>query len=116
MSGSTIPRTPLRRVIRPWAKRLGRYPSRSIARITRAAVVGATSLGEFRMRLTVAVETPAASATSSMETGLRGLGVVTPADRTGGATGRVYADSPGMEPLSLVRVPAVSSRQSHGKP
>jgi hypothetical protein len=48
-----------------------------MTRITRSAVAEATRFGEFRNRLTVAVETPAARATSSIEGGrvLFGLGV-----------------------------------------
>ncbi len=55
----------------PLAKRLGRYPSSRTALCTRSAVEGATSAGLLITRLTVAIETPAAVATSLIDTAPR---------------------------------------------
>lgn len=70
-SGIETPSTRLFRVINPLAKRLGRYPKALTAFWTRSAVPGATKLGVFRTRLTVAIETPAAVATSLIDTAPR---------------------------------------------
>ena len=57
-----------RLVSRPLAKRFGRYSRSWIAARTRSAVVAETLSGVLRTRLTVAMDTPARSATDRMET------------------------------------------------
>lgn len=62
--GKYSPSTPVRRSARPLALPLGTYPSAATASSTRSRVTGRTASGERSTRETVAIETPARSATS----------------------------------------------------
>ena len=64
MSGTTMPRLPVRRRASERATGCGRYRSSSAASSTRRRVSGATASGWVNTRETVAGETPARAATS----------------------------------------------------
>src|SRR5262249_34622952 len=65
-SGTVTRSLPDRSVLRFFAVALGTYPSNSTAFITRRRVFAETMLGRLRTRDTVAVETPARLATSTI--------------------------------------------------
>ena len=64
MSGTTMPRLPVRRRASERATGFGAYRSSSAASSTRRRVPGATASGWVNTRETVAGETPARAATS----------------------------------------------------
>ena len=64
MSGTTMPRLPVRRRASERATGFGAYRSSSAAASTRCRVSGATASGWVNTRDTVAGETPARAATS----------------------------------------------------